>query len=226
MYIPCTLHSAYCVEHVYWQDCLYHQVCLNAAELQQTALDKPIDLFKAIFENEDDTSEGEEASDAEQEAAPLQPPPPATAAAAAAMADPHDPQTLQQHTGREPQMELPRAVKTGEAQQPWAEASPMQRHQQAATERVEQPFSESQGPLLHQAAAPLQAPGTQEASELRRDHSSVKKRKHREEEKQKSHKKKHKKGKDRKSSGAGFAFADAYSEGAARHTLLLFDPLA
>lgn len=212
-----------------------HQVCLGAAEPQQSALDKPIDLFKAIFENEDETSEEEEeASEAGDTPAPLQPQPTAASApatATAAVADHHGPQTHQQLTGRESQLGVPLAVKAGEAQQPQAKVLPMQTHQQAAPEQVQRPLSESQAPFLHQPAALMQAPEALDGSELRRHRISGKKRKHREEEKQKSHKKRHKKGKDKKSSGVGlsvnaFAFANAQCElPVPEANLLLCDPL-
>ncbi|KAL3162454.1 hypothetical protein ABBQ32_010121 [Trebouxia sp. C0010 RCD-2024] len=173
------------------------------AEQQQAALEKPIDLFKAIFENEDDSS-SEDVSDTEQPPDGAQPRP-----AAAPAITPELPrnQAGQSQQANESRTEVAAAANAGQG--------PMQTHQApmghmqtphgAALEGFERHVSGSPRAALHQAAAPLQTPVLVQSSE-QPSHPSKKrklkgKEKEKEKEKEKSHKKKSKKEKDKKRSG-------------------------
>lgn len=183
------------------------------AAQQQAALEKPFDLFKAIFENEDDSSSSEEASDSEEPPDGAKPHP-ASPAIAATLPD-H--QAGQSHQRNQSQMEMPAVAKaqqelmqTHQAQQGstetrQAQSRSMQAQQGTTAEASQQHISEPPGVMLHQAAASMQAPLALHHSDQASRPSSGKRRKLNREEKEKSHKKKSKKEKDKKRSGADVA---------------------
>ncbi len=175
--------------------------CCNA-EQQQAALEKPIDLFKAIFENEDESSEDEPESGAE--AAPTSTRQQSAAAPTSLLADRLQAssapaaQDHQQHTnGQLPasqtkmqlHQQLPSSRKVGsQLQQQLQPAAPVQ----------------SDGLLtVHQSAAEQLVSRIRQSENSGSHRSSNKKRKHREDDEEQPRKKKHKKEKDRKHSGTG-----------------------
>lgn len=174
--------------------------CLNAAE-QQQALDKPIDLFKAIFENEEDSS-SEDVSDTNQPPDDKIPHP-----AAAPGTTPEVPQQQfgQSQQQKESHREVPAVnAKAGQGsmQIPQAQPAFVQTPDGLATEALQQHvFGSSAVPPHQAAAAPQQAhlllPSTEQPSHP----SSSKRRKLRHEGKEKSHKKKSRKEKDKRRSG-------------------------
>ena len=167
------------------------------AEQQQAALEKPIDLFKAIFENEEDSS-SEDASDTEMAPDGEQPQPAAPPAIKPVLAAQQADQSQQ---AREPRREAAAAAEAGQGpmQTRQAPTGHMQIPHGAAAEASRQHVSRSPGAELHQNAAPLQAPVLAHPSE-QPSHPS-KRRKLKGKEKEKLHKKKSKKEKDKKRSG-------------------------
>lgn len=181
-------------------------MCPIAAEQQQAALEKPFDLFKAIFENEDDPSSEDEGSDTEKPPEHAEPPPAAVPASAASSATLPDSQG-QSHQQTNAKMETPAAVTA-----PPAGLSSLQSEQGSDCIRPsQQHVSGTPGGLSDQAAAPEQAPVGLQPFELGSRPSSGKRRKLKGEEKEKSHKKKSKKEKDKKRSGANAASDVLYS---------------
>ena len=172
-------------------------MCPIAAEQQQAALEKPFDLFKAIFENEDDPSSEEEGSDTEKPPEHAEPRPAAVPASAAASATLSD---LQGHQQKGSKVDMPDAATTRQA-----ELSSMQSPQGSVVTSSQQHVSQASGGMLHQPAAPVQVPVGLQPFELGNRPSSGKRRKLKGEEKEKSHKKKSKKDKDKKRSGANTA---------------------
>ena len=175
----------------------HHRVHCIAAEQQQAALEKPFDLFKAIFENDDDPASEEETSDTEQPPDDREPGPAAVPAATGiTLLDDQG----QIHQRNDSQTEVPTAAKDLRA-----ELSSMQSQQGSATEASQQRILTSTAGSPHQAAAPVQVPVVPHPIEHGSRPSSAKRRKLKGEEKEKSHKKKSKKEKDRKRSGADAA---------------------
>ena len=178
----------------------HQRVYCLPAEQQQAALEKPFDLFKAIFENEDDPLSEEETSDTEEPPDGVEPGPAAVPAFTAATLLDHQGQIDQQNGS---QTKVPTAAKDLKAEMPT-----MQSQQGFATEAPQQRISAAPAGSPHQAAAPVQGPVVPHPFEHGSRPSSAKRRKLKGEEKEKSHKKKSKKEKDKKRSGA-----DASSDG-------------
>lgn len=174
--------------------------CCNA-ERQQAALEKPIDLFKAIFENDDESSEDELESGAE--AAPTSTRQQSAAAPTSSLADRIQAssataaQDHQRHTNgqlpasqlnMQPLQQLPSSREVGsQIQQQLQPAAPVQ----------------PDGMTKHQSAAEQLVSRIRQSEDLGSRRSSKKKRKHREDDEEQPRKKKHKKEKDRKHSGTG-----------------------
>lgn len=175
----CTIHR---------HDVVNQAVCPIAAEQQQAALEKPFDLFKAIFENEDDPSSEDDASDTEKPPEHAEPPPAAVPASDAIPASLSDFQG-QSYQQKDSKKETPAAVTT-----PQAELSSLQ-----SLQGSQHHVSGTPGALLHQTAAPVQIPVR--PFELGSRPSSGRRRKLKGEEKEKSHKQKSRKEKDKKRSG-------------------------
>ena len=174
--------------------------CCNA-EQQQAALEKPIDLFKAIFENDDESSEDEPESGAE--AAPTSTHQQSAAASTSSPADRLQAssapaaQDHQQHTnGQLPASQLHMQL----LQQP-----PSIREVGSQLQQQLQPAAPVQpdGLTVHQSAAEQLVSRIRQSEDLGSHRSSKKKRKHREDDEEQPRKKKHKKEKDRKHSGTG-----------------------
>ena len=171
------------------------------AEQQQAALEKPIDLFKAIFENDDESSEDEPESGAE--AAPK---PTRQQSAAAPASMPAD--RLQDSSA--PAVQDHQQYTNG--QLPVSQLN-MQLHQQLPSSREVgsqlqqqlQPAAPIQpdGLTVHQSAAEQLVSRIRQSEDTGSHRSSKKKRKHREDDEEQPRKKKHKKEKDRKHSGTG-----------------------
>lgn len=174
------------------------------AEQQQAALDKPIDLFKAIFENDDDSAEEE--SDTEQQdipansQTPAMPPPLPRDHSLARL--PAAPNHLQGAVSQLP-LQLPSLQQDREQQQQQLSSvqpdSSLQQQQQL-------PSVQPQGPSAHQSGAVQTNIGIQRLDNLSSQRSSKKKRKHKEDDKEKSRSKKHKKDKQHKHSGTVHCF--------------------
>ena len=173
----------------------YCRVCCAAAEQQHAALEKPFDLFKAIFENDDDPSSEEEASDTEEPPDGIEPRPAAVPALAVATVPDY-----QGHQRNASQTEVLTAAKEMQA-----DLSSMQSQQGSAAEASQQCISGTPAELLHQAAAHVQVPVVLHPVEHGSRPSSAKRRKLKGVEKEKSHKKRSKKEKDKKRSGADAA---------------------
>ncbi len=173
--------------------------CCNA-EQQQAALEKPIDLFKAIFENDDESSEDEPESAAEaaptstrqqSAAAPALPVNRLQASLAPAAQD------HQQHTnGQLPACQLNMQLLQ---QPPSSREVGSQLQQQLQSAAPVQP----DGLTVHQSAAEQLVSRIRQSEDLGSHRNSKKKRKHREDDEEQPRKKKHKKEKDRKHSGTG-----------------------
>ena len=170
------------------------------AEQQQAALEKPIDLFKAIFENDDESSEDE------PESAPAEPAPTSTRqqSVAAPTSSPADrlqassapaAEDDQQH----PNGQLPASqLNMQQLQQP-----PSSREVGSQLQQQLQPAAPVQpdGLTVHQSAAEQLVSRIRQSEDLGSSRSSKKKRKHRDDDEEQPRKKKHKKEKDRKHSG-------------------------
>ncbi|KAA6428455.1 MAG: G patch domain-containing 1-like, partial [Trebouxia sp. A1-2] len=170
-----------------------------STERQQAALEKPIDLFKAIFENDDESSEDELESGAE--AAPTSTRQQSAAAPTSSLADRIQAssataaQDHQRHTNgqlpasqlnMQPLQQLPSSREVGsQIQQQLQPAAPVQ----------------PDGMTKHQSAAEQLVSRIRQSEDLGSRRSSKKKRKHREDDEEQPRKKKHKKEKDRKHSG-------------------------
>lgn len=169
------------------------------AERQQAALEKPIDLFKAIFENDDESSEDEPESVAE--AAPTSARQQSAAASASLLADRLNAssapaaQDNQRHTnGQLPVSQLHTEL---------LQQLPSSRRVGSHLQQQLQPAAPVQpdGVTAHQSAAEQLVSRIRQSEDLGSHRSSKKKRKHREDGEDQPHKKKHKKEKDRKHSG-------------------------
>ncbi|DBB01148.1 TPA: hypothetical protein ACH3X1_001037 [Trebouxia sp. C0004] len=170
-----------------------------STEQQQAALEKPIDLFKAIFENDDESSEDEPESGAE--AAPTSTRQQLTAVPASLIAD-----RLQASSAPAAQDHQQRT--NGQLPNPQLN---IQMHQQLPSSREvgSQPQHHLQpappvqlnGVTVHQSAAEQLASRIWQSEDLGSHRSSKKKRKHREDDEEQPRKKKRKKEKDRKHSG-------------------------
>ena len=174
---------------------------IAVAEQQQAALEKPIDLFKAIFENDDESSEDEPESGAE--AAPTSTHQQSAAASTSLPADRLQAssapaaQDHQQHTnGQLPASQLHMQL----LQQP-----PSSRELGSQLQQQLRPAAPAQpdGLTVHQSAAEQLVSRIRQSEDLGSHRSSKKKRKHREDDEEQPRKKKHKKEKDRKHSGTG-----------------------
>lgn len=168
-----------------------------STEQQQAALEKPIDLFKAIFENDDESSEDEPESGAD--AAPTPTRQQSTIAPTSLLADRlqdnSDPQDHQGHTnGQLPcsqvNMQMLQQVPSNSEV-----GSQIQQQLQPAAPVL------SNGMTVHQTAAEQLVSRIRQSEDLGRHRSSKKKRKHREDDEEQPRKKKHKKQKDQKHSG-------------------------
>ena len=173
----------------------HHGLCRIAAEQQQAALEKPFDLFKAIFENDDDPSSEEEASDTEEPPDGVEPRSASVPASAVATVPDY-----QGHQRDASQTEVLTAEKERQAN-----LTPMQSQQGSAAEASQQRISGTPAELLHQAAAHVQVPVVLHPIEHGSRPSSAKRRKLKGSEKEKSHKKRSKKEKDKTQSGADAA---------------------
>ena len=174
------------------------------AEQQQAALEKPIDLFKAIFENEEDSSEEEPDSDTkashtstqhhQPDAAPnsLHSDQPQTSSPADAQN--HEPHANGQLTTSQ------QAQQQSQQLPPIIEFRSQLQQQQQQQQLQSAPEQAQQEPVQQSAAAQLVS-RIEQADELRSHRSSKKKRKHREDDEDQPRKKKHRKEKDRKRSG-------------------------
>ena len=178
----------------------HHRVCRIAAEQQQAALEKPFDLFKAIFENEDDPSSEEESSGTEEPPDGKEPQPAAVPSSVAA--------TLFDYQGQSHQRNISQTEVPTAAQDLQAELSSVLSQQGSATDAPQHRRSVTPAGSPHQAAAPVQSPMGLHPIEHGSRPSSAKRRKLKGEVKEKSHKKKSKKEKDKKRSGS-----DAASDG-------------
>ena len=171
------------------------------AEQQQAALEKPIDLFKAIFENDDESSEDEPESGAE--AAPTSTHQQSAAAPTSLLADRSQASSApaaQDHqwhiNGQLPASQLNMQLQ----QQPSSREVGSQLQQQLQPAAPVQP----EGLTVHQSAAEQLVSRIRQSENLGSHRSSKKKRKHREDDEEQPRKKKHKKEKDRKHSGTGY----------------------
>ena len=171
------------------------------AEQQQAALEKPIDLFKAIFENDDESSENEPESGAE--AAPNSIRQQSPAAPTSSLADRL--QASSAPAAQDHQRHMNGQLPVSQFNMQLLQQLPSSREVGSQLQQQLQPAAPVQpgGLTVHQSAAEQLVSRIRQSEELGSHRSSKKKRKHREDDEEQPRKKKHKKEKDRKHSGTG-----------------------